>query len=122
MKKGAELNTEQSSFGKQGSVEFYEGKESGQKFGTTCYDGFTEQRATLCASDIEHVAQLRYVAECEVGGFCSKPVSQSCAVQIEWDLEFVTDIPQFRKFVAGIEGAEFGGVGYIQHSRTYHME
>lgn len=115
-----ELEAEEATFGKHGSVAFDKGAKMGKEFGTAGDHGFAEEGATFCASDIEDVAEGGDVAQGHIAAFGIETVGETGTVDEEGDVAVGAHFIKGLELTAIVDGAEFGGEGDVDGAGSNH--
>lgn len=93
----------------------------GKQLRNTHYNRFSEKRAGFRPTDIEHVADARYVFQRNVGAVRSQSVDQPCPVHKKRHPEPAAFTAQRLKLVQPIKRADLGGMGNVDHTGKHAM-
>jgi len=120
LEQGLELNTHDAALGQQGSVALDAAEHVGWGVALGEDDGLATEGSALGAADIEDVGQAGEQRQRDIGAG-SEAVGETGAVDIEEQVVGATDVVQGAQLVGGVEGAEFGGEGDVDHSGAHHV-
>ena len=83
--------------------------------------GFTKQSAYLRAADVKSIAKGGNRRQIQVIVLIAQAVAEACSVHIQIQPPPAANSGNFLKFLPGINGAQFGWLGNINHPGLRHM-